>query len=118
MSKRKISVSVISSTLVEVITALIIISTVFTLAIVIYLNVQRAGLSSRKISCYMMMDEVYAKTIKSNKFTSEQFDYEDVTVYQDVKNENNGLISIRLEARDADGKLLAEQKHFQYVPQE
>jgi hypothetical protein len=117
MKPSKIFRKVVSSTLIEVITALIIISTVFSLAIIIYLNVQRSGLSAKRLTCNMLMDDVYTSTLRTKKYVSSQSDYENIIVYQEVSawGTGDGLLIVRLEARDTEGKLLAEQKHLVYV---
>jgi Tfp pilus assembly protein PilE len=106
-----------SSTLIEVIVALIIISAISGTAIMIYLNVQRSGLSAARISAMMMMDQVYAASKTDQKFETKEVNYGDVVVYQTVTTQPvAGLLMIRLEARNSVGKLMAEQKHLIYAP--
>jgi hypothetical protein len=117
--KRKVFfVSVLSSTLIEVITALIIISTVLSLAIIIYLNVQKSGLSSKRLTCNILMDEIYSSTLITKEYMNKQIDSENIVIYQEVSSQGTagGLLTIRLEARDKQGRLLSEQKHLVYVP--
>jgi len=106
-----------SSTLIEVTTALIIISVVFVLALNIFMNVQRSGLSARKLSCQMMLDEVYLGSVREKKYPPRHETFGDIVVYQEVKPREYGLLQIMLEARDQEGKVLAEQKHLLYVPE-
>jgi Tfp pilus assembly protein PilV len=48
------------STLIEVITALVIISMIFVFATLTYINIQRADTSARSLRYQMMIDNVYA----------------------------------------------------------
>ena len=108
-----------SSSLIEVTTALVILSMVFGLAIVIYLNVQRSGVSSRKLVCTALLEKTYAEVKASGNYDSREFAYDEITVYLTAipHGESPELRILALEARDAGGKLLAQQKHLLYVPQ-
>jgi len=108
-----------SSSLIEVTTALVILSMVFGLAIVIYLNVQRSGVSSRKLVCTALLERVYADVKTSGNYETREFTYDEITVYLTAipHGESPELRVLALEARDAGGKLLAQQKHLLYAPQ-
>lgn len=108
--------SVKSSSIIEVTTAMIIISMVFGLAIVIYLNLQRAGVSSQRLYARIKLETVFSETNRLKKYETREVSFEDVVIYQKVDRIDNGLLSISLEARDDRGKLIAEQKHFVYAP--
>lgn len=107
-----------SSSLIEVTTALIIISLVFTMAIVIYISLQRSGSFSSKLSYRVKMDELFISSSKAASFQPREVEYENFIVYQEEEpyGQVKDLLVVRLEARDKDGKLLAEQKHLVYAP--
>lgn len=109
-----------ASSLIEVITALVILSLLFGLAITIYLNVQRAGLSSAKTYYYMMLDEAYYNVKKPEDLADKEYLFEEVVIYQTVQQhpESAELKVIHLEARSTEGKVLAIRKHLKYVPLE
>jgi len=65
----------------------------------------------------MMLDEVFLGSVKEKKYTSRREPFGDIMVYQEVKLREYGLRQITLEARDQEGKVLAEQKHLLYVPE-
>src|SRR5688572_12254962 len=106
-----------ASSLIEVITALIIISLVFSLAIVVYLNVQRSGFSSKKLRYSMILDEVYSGIHKETLTGNKEFDYGDVIVHQEIKVHSSfpSLLLMQLAVRNEEGKLLAEKKFMKYV---
>lgn len=105
-----------SSSIIEVTTAMIIISMVFGLAIIIYLNLQRTGVSSQRLSARIKLETVFSETNRLKKFETREVDFENIVIYQKVERAGNGLLNIVLEARDEQGKLIAEQKHFIYAP--
>lgn len=108
---------VAASSIVEVTTALVIISMVFSLAIIIYLNVQRSGSSFLKTDSIMMIEDVFAETTILKKYENKTVKFEDITVYQEVSSSDQpDLLIVRLEARDEQGKLIAEQNHLVYAP--
>jgi hypothetical protein len=106
-----------SSSLIEVTTALIIISVVFVLALTIFMNVQRSGFSARKLACQMMIEAVYQASLKDKHYNARTASYNDIVIYQEVIRREYGLLQFTLEARDQEGKVLAEQKHLVYVPE-
>jgi Tfp pilus assembly protein PilV len=107
-----------ASTLIEVTVALVIISMVFSLAIMIYLNIQRTGFSSTKLMYAMMLEEAYSSTQRLSDFTTKEYDYEDIIIYQQIERHavNSELTIVHLEARNKEGKLLVEKKHLFYAP--
>ena len=116
--KQVLKVRMAASSIVEVTTALVIISMIFSLAMIIYLNVQRSGISFRKVDGVIMMEEVYAETKNLKKYEDRTEEREDIIIYQKVSasGESPDLLVIQLEARDAQGKVIAEQKHLIYAP--
>lgn len=108
-----------SSSLVEVTTALVIISMVFGLAMIIYMNVHRTGFSSQKLACEILMNDMYNSTAQSRQYLSKEQHYGDIVIYQEVRPYSDGkdLLLIQLEARDPGGKLIAMQRHIIYVPE-
>jgi hypothetical protein len=105
-----------ASSLIEVIAAMLILSMVFGLAIVIYLNVQRAGVSARKLTCLVRLEAAFAETEQQRTYVAREWVYDDLTVYQEVKQDSAGLTVVMLEGRDPAGKLVATQKHLVYAP--
>lgn len=117
LKRNVIGVKVQSSTLIEVTTALVIISMVFSMAIVIYVNVQRSGFSAKGVSSMMMIDEVYAESVRTKTFKEREVQFENIAIYQQVTRQNKpDVLLVRLEARDQNGKLVAEKKHLVYAP--
>lgn len=107
-----------ASSLIEVTVALVIISLIFTVAITIYLNVQRSGFSTGKLMHNVLLDDAYNQAVTSKKFVDKEIQYKDVTVFQSVirKDDNKNLVTLRLELRNTDGVLLGERKYILYVP--
>ena len=107
-----------SSTILEVTVALVIISLVFSMALIIYLRIQKNTTYSLKLAVEMMMEEVFIESRNSGKMTTREISIGNVTVYQEVSPylQSPDLVMVRLEARTEKGKLLCEKKHLVYVP--
>lgn len=107
--------------MIEVITALIIISTVFTLATIIYLNVQRSGFYARRFNAELMLEEVFNASLQNKTFEDSLATNDNITIYQEVDTKSSPegkLLIVRLEAREDDGSVIAEKKHIVYVADE
>jgi len=89
---------------------------IFGLAIIIYLNVQKAGLSSIKLEGSMRMEALVSEMHQTGKYESQEIPFDNMVIYQKVEERGNGLVLIKLEARNMQGKLIAEQKHLVYAP--
>src|SRR6188768_2103292 len=119
--KRLLRITVRASSLIEVITAMVIISMVFSMASIIFLNVQKTGLSKRKLEAMMILDETFTESVRTNQYVTREVSYTDeIRIYQEVRPSrlSNLLLVVVLEARDRDGKLVAEQKHLLHVAEQ
>jgi hypothetical protein len=107
-----------ASSLIEVIVALIIITLIFSFAMTIYLNVQRANFNSLKLTCQMRMSEVFSVSVKTNSYQNREVSYDELVVHQEVRphSQSANLLIVTLEGRDPNGKIIAEQKHLVYAP--
>ena len=106
-----------SSSIVEVTTAMVIISMVFTMAIGIYLNVQNSGFSSQRLAAEITIEEAFATLMKNKKFENKEMNIGDIVVSQAIVRAAGSvdLLTVSFEARSQEGKLLAEQKHLVYA---
>lgn len=104
------------SSLIEVITAVVIISIVFTIASVVYLNVQRSGFSAKKLRASIVVNELIISSLKEKRFESLQREFGEFVLYQtvDLYAGNRNLKILIVEARDETGKLIAQRKKLVY----
>jgi hypothetical protein len=116
----RIQLKVPASTLIEVTTAMVIISMIFTVAITVYLNVQKASFSSQKLSSLILLDRISAQLKKSGTADSKQFEIDEFVVVQAIEQHPSfiDLTMVNLEIRSGAGKLLAQKKWVMYVPNE
>jgi hypothetical protein len=117
--KNGINVRVKASTLVEVTISLVIITMIFSIAMVIYLNIQSSGFSNVKLLNKALLDEAYAQVIKSKDFEKkEEIDYDHFILIRSSSRhpQNENMVILLFEIRNDEGKLLAERKHLLYVP--
>ena len=104
------------SSLIEVITAMIIIGIVFAASAVIYLNVISTSFLTIKSVATLHIQEVMIKTELEKKYERGDFQFEDMKVFQEVT--PTDLPEVKLitwEARDESGKVLVIKKKLKYV---
>lgn len=106
------------SSLIEVITSFLIISIVFGLGAMIYVNIQRASMSTLRLSANQLLQAVYTETLQTETYTPREANGEDITVYQEVTPyaANEALWWLHLEARDRAGHIIATRNHLIYAP--
>jgi len=109
-----------ASSLVEVTTALIIISVIFGLAIITYLNVQRTDYSTAKLTYQLILDELPAEIDLTVGQENAETIIDDVSVLRTITKHpsNESLYVIHVEARTMEGKLLGERKYLKYGPKD
>lgn len=114
--KKLCNAKVSGSSLIEVITAVVIISIVFTIASVVYLNVQRSSFSAKKLRASIMVNELIISTLKENRYEPLQQESGEFILYQtvDLYAGNRNLKVLIVEARDESGKLIAQRKKLIY----
>lgn len=105
------------SSLIETITAMIIISMVFAMAVTIYLNVYKSNGQFRKMQADLAIDDRWVETQQANDYTEKSWPYETFTLFRLAlpAADSKELRVIRFEIRDEDGRLLAERKFLRYV---
>ena len=110
------SLSVRGSSLIEVITAMIIIGIVFAASVVIYLNVIGSSFVSLKSVAKFHLQEVITKSELEKNYISAEFEFEGVRVFQEVESrpDQPGVKIITWEARNTEGKVLAIRRKMKY----
>ena len=99
-----------ASTVLEVIVSMVIIITVFGVAMMIYANVTRMSLSNQKIKAEAVLSQVIKDMDKVELSSDQQSVIEGLSVERSVKSysENNKLLQVDLKAYDQNHQLLAE----------
>lgn len=119
MQKKRWNIRLRSSSLVEVIVSGIIISVIFGIAVITYVNAQRTGVSLTKLTYTILMQEVYTRSVTAKDFDFREEKHGDVRVIQDVfpSNLGNQLHILHIEVRSTQGKLLAERNDLIHIGQ-
>jgi Tfp pilus assembly protein PilV len=109
-SKLNIGRKARASTIIEVLISMIIIMVVFGMAMMIYANVTRSGVSEMKIRSAAILHEVLLNDEKAAEVSSSTFNMDAFRIEQQVKNYNTdgSLLEIDLAAYDPNGQKMAE----------
>lgn len=103
-----------ASTLIEVITAMIIIMIIFGIAMMIFTNINTTSNTKLKLFAGMHIDKVYEETIKENSFFDEDYQVESIKIEKKImpyKN-NDNIIILQFIAFDNKGKELLNKKEL------
>lgn len=87
---------------------------VFTIASMVYLNVQRSAFSSKRLVAEIAINEVLSASLRGEIFQAREVLVNDITVYQTILpyRDSGSLKVLELEARDPSGKLLAIRRRL------
>lgn len=107
------------SSLIETITAMLIISMVFGMALLIYLNVYKANGQILRAEAAIALQDAWAETERSKDFTNRSWKFDDFVLYREINpsTDNKDLLVIKFEIRNKEAKLLSERKFLKYVAQ-
>lgn len=112
-----IRLSVRSSSLIEVTTALVIISMVFGLALSIYLQIQKSGVSMQQVQAGYMLASAMADAEASGVYETIQVEADGYRLFQEVVPDErvSNLFHVSWEVQNGQGKLIASRKRLIYV---
>ncbi len=110
MAGGKLNSKIKGSTIVEVVISMVVIVTVFGIAMMILSNVLRFSLSAKKLRAQAILWEVMLKTEQTKDNTAQTFTIDDFRVEQEAKtyNDNANLIEIHLVAYDRNQQKVSE----------
>ncbi|WP_157682347.1 hypothetical protein [Mucilaginibacter mallensis] len=99
-----------ASTIIEVLISMIIIMVVFGIAMIIYANVTKSGLSELEIRAGALLNETLQNDEKDDAVSSRIFNVDILRIEQQVKSydADGSLLEIDLVAYDVNGEKMAE----------
>jgi hypothetical protein len=108
--KIKVRTFVRASTIMEVLIAVVLMVTVFGIAMMIFTNVTSNSLSVKKLRAEAILQETLINAEKSANSVSQSFSTDDFNIEQQIKpyNGNPGLTDIHLVAFDHNQQKIAE----------
>ena len=108
--KLSIRQKVRTSTIIEVLISMIVIMVVFGMAMMIFANVTRSGVSEIKVRSAAVLQEVLLVDEKAAEISSRTFTVDSLRVEQQVNNYNTegSLLEVDLAAYDQSGRKTAE----------
>jgi len=109
-SKLIVQAKIKASTILEVLISMIIIILVFGIAMMIYSNVTRLSLSTKKIQAQAILQEMMINIEQSKESASQSVVAGDYTIEQSLKsyNDKTNLVDVRLTAYDDNHQEVAE----------
>lgn len=107
-----------SSSLLEVVVALLLISIVLVLSMNIFTNIMQSGYSNRKIEASIKIKELSFSTKKNQLFINEEFNEEEYKIVKKVEfyKQNQELIHINWTAQSSGGEILLETNEIIVTP--
>ena len=110
MAGNKLNSQVNASTILEVIISMIIIVIVFGIAMMIYTNVLRLSLSTKKLRAQALLQETMLKAEQTTANTAQSLTIDDFRIEQEVSpyNKESNLTLIHLTAYDQNQQKIAE----------
>jgi type II secretory pathway pseudopilin PulG len=99
-----------ASTIIEVLISMIVIMVVFGIAMLIFANVTRSGVSEKKVRSSAVLQQILLDDERTTDLASRTFTVDSLRIEQQVKNYNGqgSLVEIDLRAYDTGGQLTAE----------
>ena len=97
-----------ASSLLEVIISMVIIVVVFGLAMMMTANITRGSLSTKKIHAQFILKSALMNGEGQKEWVSKTVLIDSVTVEQEVKPYNTGLLEVHLTAYDTNNEKMAE----------
>lgn len=109
-----------ASSLVEVTVSMVVMVMVFSMALIIYLNVTGAGITSPKLQLKMFLQSYAAKTKREKVFKNEELKWEQYIIRKIVLpyKGNTDLLLCTYSAYNQSEKLVAERKELVYLPKQ
>ena len=106
------------SSILEVTTAMVLVGIIFIISTMIYFNLITSNKSRRQLKAEQLLNHLVQENIANKQFLDGQYSYGTFTIYQQVESykQNKNLFWFRLEARDADGKIIADYNQLVYEP--
>jgi|GEM_PF-463191 len=108
-----------ASTLIEVIIAMIIIMTVFGIAMHIFFNLESYNGNRQRIRALLLMQSVYNETISEHTYDDNEIELGQLVVEKTVseQNESGTLLLLEMAVRDKkSGLLILQQERMIHLP--
>jgi len=99
-----------ASTVLEVVIAMVIMMAVFTIALMIFGNVQRLSLSAKKVRAQAILEEALVQAEKAPEISTRSFNVGDIRVEEVIGSYNGtaGLLLVELSAFDANQERIVQ----------
>ncbi|MDF2456906.1 MAG: hypothetical protein K0R51_2899 [Cytophagaceae bacterium] len=109
-----LSVRLKASSLIETIVAMMIVMLVFFVAMSIYVNVLRNGITLSEISAAQQLQVLAEETVKNKSYFNENLVLETLTITKNCASYNSSteLFLLDLEAKDKSGRTVATRKEL------
>ncbi len=103
-----------ASTLVEVIVAMVIISSVFILSLAVFLNIGKNSNNSLKIKAALVSEDVMVYTRQNNLFVNENISMDNLDIIKEVRQYKSykDMVLVTVEVKDKRGKSLVVKKEL------
>lgn len=102
------------ATLIEVLTALVILAIVFSLSLMIFINVTSTVSTKRKIRANQYMQQIADETLVNQSYIDDQYQFENFRIEKTIKNykKQSGLALLHLKAVTPENKTIVSWKQL------
>lgn len=104
------------STLIENLVVMVLVATAISISLLIYANVLKSTRYELKQYARQKVDQVVLQTKLDRKYSASSFEDIYIILEQDVKVQNQHLISLVVTAYDFEERRLAERRELIYLP--
>ena len=103
-----------ASTLVEIIVAMVIISTVFVLSLAVFVNISKNSNNGLKLKAALISEEVMVSTRQNKLYIDEEIDIDHLDIIKRVSTYKSykDLVLVSIEIKDKRGKSLLIKKEI------
>lgn len=118
--RRIIKKKVIASSIIEVIVAMVTVMIVFSLGMMIYVNVVKSSVSMQQMTLTLELKQISTQTLKDKSFFDDEIPFGNNTIIKRVSKYNDieNLYLIELEAQNPEEKVLAKRRELLYLQEE
>jgi Tfp pilus assembly protein PilV len=111
---RRTGVKLKAASLLEVVIAMVIISIVFGVGMMTYMNILKSSFSVQQLNATLLLNKIVEETKQEQSFFDETITEENITVYKKASKYqgNDNLVLLELEVLDAENKILANRKQL------
>lgn len=102
------------SSLIEIVVGLVIISIVFTMSVMVYVNLSTGKTSATKVIYIAYLKDYIATTKKNKEYFNEKLEIEKGYLQRTIEEISKNVILLKIEIRNSENKLIDDHQELIY----